>query len=69
MFLLLIELLIKNLQNKYQLSLRDVEHQKDLQNAMKKDVEEITKLSENFEKQLISERDIHLKYKRETEIK
>lgn len=49
--------------------MKDIEHQKELLNTAKKDTEEISKLSEEFEKQFVAEREAHLKYKREVENK
>lgn len=60
---------MKNLQNKYQQALKEIEHQKELLEATKKDAGEITKLSENFESLLVAERETHVKYKKEMEAK
>lgn len=68
-FFFFTEIQTKSLQNKYQAALKDIEHQKELLNTARKDTEEISKLSENFEKQFVAEREAHLKYKREVETK
>lgn len=63
------EIHIKSLQNKYQAALKDIEHQKELLLTARKDAEEISKLSENFEKQFVAERETNAKYKREVKTK
>lgn len=68
-FRIILELQMKSLHNKYQQALNDIEHQKELLEATKKDAGEITKLSENFESLLVSEREAHLQYKKGMESK
>lgn len=60
---------MKKLQNKYEAALRDIEHQQGLTNMAKKDSDDFRDLADSMEKKLVSEREMHLKYQRETEAK
>lgn len=60
---------MKNLQNKYEMALKDIDHYKELLELAKKDTEEVTKLSGDFESLLVSERELHLQYKKDVEAK
>lgn len=60
---------MKSLQNKYEQALKEIEHQKQLHETTKKNVDEITKLSENYESLLVTEREAFSKYKKEVETK
>ncbi|XP_065213613.1 nucleoprotein TPR-like isoform X2 [Planococcus citri] len=63
------ELRMKNLQNKYEMALKDIEHYKGLLEAAKKDSQEISKLSGDFESMLVSEREVYLQSKKDMEAK